>query len=106
MQNAPLGEFCNIFDLHQVIIGLENQFLVFLRVAVLHRFTIIRKKDLYGQEIHVQIQRGIGIRTPLLKIHKAIGIHSNTGPGHLENHKATKPALNVGPSSACQRTTI
>ena len=30
--------FCNAFNLHLAIIGLENQFLVFLRVAVLHRF--------------------------------------------------------------------
>ena len=27
----------------------------------------------------------------------------NTGPDPLENHKATKPAFNAGPSSACQR---
>ena len=38
MQNAPLGAFCNTFDLHLAIIGLEKQFLVFLKVAVLHRF--------------------------------------------------------------------
>ena len=30
--------FCNTFDLHYAIIGLENKFLVFLRVAVLYRF--------------------------------------------------------------------
>ena len=30
--------FCNTFDLHKAIIGFENQFSVFLRVAVLHRF--------------------------------------------------------------------
>ena len=29
---------CNTFDLHQAIIGLKKQFLVFFRVAVLHRF--------------------------------------------------------------------
>ena len=34
---------------------------------------------------------------------KAIGFLSNTGPDLLENHKATKPAFNVGPSSARQR---
>ena len=39
MQNAPLGSFCITFDLHSAIIGLENQFMVFLRAAVLHRFT-------------------------------------------------------------------
>ena len=42
MKNAPLGAFCNTFDLHLVIIGLENQFVVFLRVAVLHRFYPMR----------------------------------------------------------------
>ena len=41
MQNAPLGAFCNTFDLHEEIIGLENQFVVFLRVAVLDRFYCI-----------------------------------------------------------------
>ena len=35
---CSLGAFCNTFDLHQAIIGLENQFVVFLRVALVHRF--------------------------------------------------------------------
>ena len=30
----------------------------------------------------------------------------NTGPDPLKNHKATKPAFNVGPSSASQRNAI
>ena len=34
-----------------------------------------------------------------LKITKNIGFYSNTGPGSLINHKATKPVFNVGPSS-------
>ena len=38
LQNAPLGAFCNTFDLHLAIIGLENKFLVYLRVAILDRF--------------------------------------------------------------------
>ena len=29
LQNAPLEAFCNTFDLYKVIIGLENQILVF-----------------------------------------------------------------------------
>ena len=29
LQSAPLGAFCNTFDLHYVIIGLESQSLVF-----------------------------------------------------------------------------
>ena len=29
---------CNTFDLHLAIIGIENQILVFLRIADLHRF--------------------------------------------------------------------
>ena len=36
-----LGAFCNTFDLHLAIIGLENQFMVLLRVAVLDRFTVV-----------------------------------------------------------------
>ena len=41
----PLGAFCNIFDLHLAIIRLENQFLIFLRVAVLDRFYCILFMD-------------------------------------------------------------
>ena len=49
---------------------------------------------------------GQGVQTPPpLKNHKNIGFLSNlsnTGPDPLENHKAAKPAFNVGPSSARQ----
>ena len=38
--------------------------------------------------------------------HKNIGFLSNTGPYPLKNHKATKPAFKVWPSSACQRNAI
>ena len=43
---------------------------------------------------------------PPLKNHKNIGFHSNTGPDPLKKQKATKPAFNVGPSSARQGNTI
>ena len=36
---------------------------------------------------------------PPPEIHKNIGFLSNTGPDLLKNHKAAKPAFNVGPSS-------
>ena len=36
-----------------------------------------------------------GVQTPL-KNHKNIGFLCNTGPNPLKNHKATKPAFNVG----------
>ena len=39
---------------------------------------------------------GQGVRTPL-ENHKDIGFLSNTGLDPLENHKAIKPAFNVGP---------
>ena len=42
LQNAPLEAVCNTFVLHYGKIGLENQFSVFLRVAVSHRFYCIR----------------------------------------------------------------
>ena len=35
---------------------------------------------------------------PLLKNHKAIGLLSDTEPDPPKNHKATKPAINVGPA--------
>ena len=44
---------------------------------------------------------------PLLKNHKNIGFpKSNICPDPLNNHKATKPAFNVGPTSARQRNAI
>ena len=43
--------------------------------------------------------RGFG--SPLEK-HKSIGFLINTGSDPLKNHKATRPAFNVGPSSARQ----
>ena len=45
-----------------------------------------------------------GVGTPL-KNHKNIGFLSNTGPDPL-NHKATKPAFNVGPLAVRQRNVI
>ena len=45
---------------------------------------------------------GEGVRTPL-KNHKNIGFRCNTGPDPLIDHKATKPAFNVGPSLARQQ---
>ena len=38
-----------------------------------------------------------GSDPPPPKIDNAIGFLSNTGSYPLKNHKATKPALNVGP---------
>ena len=63
--------------------------------------------------VHVQIQGGgerggqggVGVDRgpdPPLENYKAIGFLSNTGLDPLKNHKATRPAFNVGPSSACQ----
>ena len=49
---------------------------------------------------------GTGGPDPLLKIHKNIGFHITTGPDPLKKHNATKPAFNVGPTSARQRNAI
>ena len=38
---CSLGAFCNTFDLHLVIIGLENQFLVFLLSGCLRQALLI-----------------------------------------------------------------
>ena len=50
--------------------------------------------------IHIRGSRGGWGRGKLQKV------FSNTGPDPLKNHKATKPALNVGSSSARQRNAI
>ena len=49
---------------------------------------------------------GTGGPTSTLENHKNIGFLSNTGPDPLKNHKATKPAFNVGLSSARKRNAI
>ena len=49
---------------------------------------------------------GTGAPDPSLKNHKNIGFHSKPGPDPWKNHKATKPAFNVGQSSARQRDAI
>ena len=58
LQNAPLGAFCNTFDLHSAIIGLENQFVVFLRVAVSHRFYCILLSLLYYSGFPQDLEAG------------------------------------------------
>ena len=50
----------------------------------------------------VDPERGGHGPTPLLKNHKHIRFLSNTDPDPLVNHKATKPAFNVGPYFARQ----
>ena len=49
---------------------------------------------------------GSGPPPPPIENHKNTVVFSNAVPGPLENQKATKPALNVGPSSAGQRNAI
>ena len=44
---------------------------------------------------------GTEVRTPM-RNHKNIGFLCNTSPDPLKNHKATKPAFNVGSSLAHQ----
>ena len=43
---------------------------------------------------------------PTLKNHRNIGYLCSTGQDNPNNQKATKPAFNVGPSSACQQNAI
>ena len=50
---------------------------------------------------------GGGVSDPHpLQNHKNIGFLSKTGPDRLKNHKATKQAVNDGPSSARQQNAI
>ena len=57
--------------------------------------------------VHVRIQRGDrGSGPPPPGKYKNIGFLSNAGPDSLKITKATKPAFNVGPSSARKRNAI
>ena len=49
--------------------------------------------------LHARIKRGAGAGPPD-KSQKKIGFFSNTGPDPHKNHKVTKLAVNVWPSSA------
>ena len=73
------------------------------RVNIYHRLS----RQYYC--LHGQIQGGGGGSDPPpppTENHKNIGFLCNNGLDPLKNHKATKPAFNVGPSSARQRNTI
>ena len=41
LQNAPLGAFCNTFDLHQAIISLENQLGLHFKWSLQTGFTVM-----------------------------------------------------------------
>ena len=66
-------------------------------------------KHIYFSDLsHVRIQRGGAgdpDPPPPLKNHKNIGF-LGTAPDPLKNYKATKPAFNVGPTTARQRNAI
>ena len=55
---------------------------------------------------HARIQRGYGGSGHPSEKSQNIGFLSNAGPDPMKNHKATKPAFNVGPSSARHRNAI
>ena len=56
--------------------------------------------------MHGHIQSGTGCPDPQMKKYKNKRFLCNTGPAPLNDHRATKPAFNVGPSSARQRNII
>ena len=74
-----------------------------LRLVLLGLFAEVISRNSHN-ETHARIQNvGHGVRPPPLKNHKNIGFQSNFGQDPLNNHKAAKPAFNVGPSTARQR---
>ena len=59
--DGPLGAFCNTFDLLEVIIGLENQILVFLRVAVLQVLQGLHRLEKYFN-IQICLEKSLKIK--------------------------------------------
>ena len=58
--------------------------------------------DLFLRETCADPEGGHRVRAPPEKSRKYRVPLQITGPNPLKNHKATKPAFNFGPSSACQ----
>ena len=66
---CSLGAFCNTFDLHYAIISLENQqFLVFLRVALLHRFYTVFTVNSYAEVSRGTRDMHFGLSLPLIRL--------------------------------------
>ena len=67
LQNAPIGAFCNTFDLRLAIIRLENQFMVFLRAAILHMFRciLVSRRPYVGlcASVYSSVRPEIGFRS-------------------------------------------
>ena len=80
---------------------------IFTLTMCLHsRTTRVWNKHIYNtRSVECSDQEGAGGLDPLEK-YKNIEFLSNTSADPVKIHKATKPALNVGPSSACQRNAI
>ena len=81
-----------------------------IRIVVIELFSVPcdeANRQYYTSSLptHVRIQRRDRVSGPPLKNHKTIEFSSNTGPDTLKI-PATKPAFNVGPSSARQRNAI
>ena len=74
----------------------------------IHRGTRSSDTDATLQNVHGCIHKGAGglDRPPPPEKSQKLGFLSNTGPDPLKNHKAAKPELNVGSSSAQQRNAI
>ena len=77
-----------------------NVFIKFLSTCLVLDLPSYSSYTKFTNCVHVRIQRGHRGSGPHLKNHKNIGLLSNTDPDPLYNHKATKPAFNVGVSLA------
>ena len=76
----------------------KNIFKVFILVDMAMAFRV-----LHGTWADPEGGKGSGPPPPppKKKNHKNIGFLSNTAPDPLKNHRATKPAFNVGPYNWC-----
>ena len=79
-------------------------------ILISFKFQTLTPREAVAQHFRCMPMRGFrGVRTPPPpENHKTLGFLNNTGLDPLKNHKATKPAFNVGvePSSARQRNAI
>ena len=104
--------FFSLFTLQTLVTGCFVRLQSFFRSSVrlskiyikAHFSTVVTAASVNACTSGSRGGRGHGFRTPL-ENHKNIGFLSNN-PDPLKNHKATKPAFNVGPSFARQPNAI
>ena len=84
---CSIGAFCNTFDLHKAIIGLESQFVVFFLSCGLRKVVLYRCK--------IVAVRGLNV-DPSLDLYPYLVYSSSEGSGKYGHHVRIQKVLSEG----------